>query len=37
MKKYKRTILVTLAALLVLAGVVDAAGGKLAQPEYQAL
>lgn len=35
MKKYKRTILVTLAALLVLAGVVDAAGGKLAQPEYQ--
>lgn len=35
MKKYRRNILGTLAALLVLAGVVDAAGGKLAQPEYQ--
>lgn len=35
MKKYRRQILGVLAALLVLAGVVDAAGGKLAQPEYQ--
>ena len=35
MKKYKRTILVTLAALLVLAVVLDAAGWRLAQPEYQ--
>lgn len=35
MKKNKRKILGTLAALLVLAGVVDATGGKLAQPEHQ--
>ena len=35
MKKNKRKILGILAALVVLAGVVDATGGKLAQPEHQ--
>lgn len=35
MKKYRKQILGVLAALLVLAGVVDATGGRLAQPERQ--
>ena len=35
MKKHRRTILGTLAALVMLAVVLDAAGCRLAQPEYQ--